>query len=412
VTVPEGKSLLTFGNLDRVRIARMFAVFYFTGLCAILLYPFHHLALFPMIANTAEHHFDGLYFGASGMLRSIGPSTALYERLRSAKGLTLEIWLTSAAADQDKARIFSYSLDPWHRNFTLAQEENGTLNIRLRTTRTDSNGINPDLRIPGVLRPGVSQHVVVTYDLDWQRIYIDGGEMAVVAVPGGDFRNWDPACFLVFGNEATGARPWNGKIAFAAIYDKPLIADTVFAHYEAGWASQKSFADDGPVFALKFVETLHGPDAEGTGPTLAILSFEEPKNISADSRLIFSLFEGADRRMRVSGDAPVLDVIGNIVLFIPFGLGLYWALGRKPSLRASALLTTVLLGVFLSAGFEAVQVFLPGRTSSIYDVIANTTGTLCGALLASFFPRQLVRELFMVLLSPLPQGRPPKRWKA
>jgi hypothetical protein len=407
---------MAFGNVDRVRIARMFAVFYFIGLCAMLLCPFHHLALFPMVANTAEHHFDGLYFGTSGMLRSIAPPTDLYERLRSAKGLTLEIWLTSAAANQDKARIFSYSIDPWHRNFTLAQEENGTLNVRLRTTRTDTNGINPDLRIPGVLRPSASQHVVVTYDLDWQRIYIDGRETAVVAVPGGDFRNWDPACFLVFGNEATGARPWNGKIAFAAIYDKPLMADTVYAHYEAGWASQKSFADDdGPVFALKFVETLDGPDAEGTAPTLAILSFEEPKNISADSRLIFSLFEGADRRMRVSGDAPVLDIIGNIVLFIPFGLGLYWALDRKPSLRASALLTTVLLGVFLSAGFEAAQVFLPGRTSSIYDVIANTAGTLCGALMASFFPRQLVRELFMTLLSPLTQGpicRRSKRWKA
>jgi VanZ family protein len=44
------------------------------------------------------------------------------------------------------------------------------------------------------------------------------------------------------------------------------------------------------------------------------------------------------------------------------------------------LLATVLVGASLSAGFEAVQVFIPGRTSSIYDVIANTAGTLCGAL--------------------------------
>jgi glycopeptide antibiotics resistance protein len=34
--------------------------------------------------------------------------------------------------------------------------------------------------------------------------------------------NWDPACFLVIGNDATGRHPWKGKLSRLQIWDRPV----------------------------------------------------------------------------------------------------------------------------------------------------------------------------------------------
>lgn len=372
---------MTLSNFGLARFAPAFAVIYFVVLCMVLLYPFHFSGLFATVENTAEGESDGVYFGTSGMLRSITPPTALYDRLNAGKGLTLEIWLNTAAEDQDRARIISYSLDPWHRNFTLAQEGNG-LNIRLRTTKTDHNGIHPDLRIPAVFRPGTTQHVVMAYDFQQQRIYVDGKQRAATAVPGGDFQNWDPSCFLVFGNEATGARAWRGTISYAAIYDKPLSADSVAAHYQAGRALHAKLKGDGPLLAFDFTRGLGGLEnnTASVSTVSPIPPLKKPVHIHTDSRLILSFFRGADRRIRLAGDAPTWDVIRNVILFVPFGLLLCSSLDRHFRSTALAVFTTVLVGIFVSASLEGLQILLPERTSSIFDVMANTTGMLCGAV--------------------------------
>lgn len=71
------------------------------------------------------------------------------------------------------------------------------------------------------------------------------------------------------------------------------------------------------------------------------------------------------------------DILGNVIVFIPFGLVIARALqGYRHQLRR-----TVLLGLLLSLCFEIIQIWIPGRVVATDDVILNTLGTLIGGLI-------------------------------
>ena len=70
-----------------------------------------------------------------------------------------------------------------------------------------------------------------------------------------------------------------------------------------------------------------------------------------------------------------VDFLLNTVLFVPFGLAIYWLLGSK---RA-----TVAAGFAFTLVIEALQwQFIPGRDASLGDLVANTLGTVVGVMLA------------------------------
>ncbi len=75
------------------------------------------------------------------------------------------------------------------------------------------------------------------------------------------------------------------------------------------------------------------------------------------------------------------DLVTNVLVYLPFGvlLGGYW--GQRTGWFA-ALLLAGLMGTGLSFSLEAVQVFLPARTSALSDLALNALGTISGALLA------------------------------
>lgn len=66
----------------------------------------------------------------------------------------------------------------------------------------------------------------------------------------------------------------------------------------------------------------------------------------------------------------LIDVVGNTALFMPLGASLR-LLGIR-SRRAN------LVGALASAAIEVAQHWIPGRTSSVDDVILNTAGTALG----------------------------------
>lgn len=70
------------------------------------------------------------------------------------------------------------------------------------------------------------------------------------------------------------------------------------------------------------------------------------------------------------------NVVGNVVLFVPFGFLAVVAL------RKSVPVVTVLAGA-LSVMVEATQLLLGDRWADIDDVLLNSTGAFLGALVAS-----------------------------
>ena len=70
------------------------------------------------------------------------------------------------------------------------------------------------------------------------------------------------------------------------------------------------------------------------------------------------------------------NVIGNILLFVPFGLSVAFKVKGK-----FRLFKVVFWGGLFSFSIEMIQLFLPNRWTDIDDIILNTTGTFLGYLL-------------------------------
>ena len=65
------------------------------------------------------------------------------------------------------------------------------------------------------------------------------------------------------------------------------------------------------------------------------------------------------------------DALANVLLFLP--VGFLFRLGQGSPRGA------ILLGAAISAGIEAGQFFIPGRTPSVVDLAMNTVGSWIGA---------------------------------
>ncbi|WP_180232245.1 VanZ family protein [Priestia megaterium] len=69
----------------------------------------------------------------------------------------------------------------------------------------------------------------------------------------------------------------------------------------------------------------------------------------------------------------ILNNIGNIILFLPFGFFLPMRFKKINNLSKS-----LLVGMLLSVSIEIVQLFMPNRWTDIDDVLLNTLGTGIG----------------------------------
>jgi hypothetical protein len=82
------------------------------------------------------------------------------------------------------------------------------------------------------------------------------------------------------------------------------------------------------------------------------------------------------------GDLAGTDLALNLLLFLPFGVGVAMLGGRARS--------AIALAALLSLGIESLQLdLIPGRDASIRDLLANAAGSGCGALIAVGAPALL-----------------------
>lgn len=89
----------------------------------------------------------------------------------------------------------------------------------------------------------------------------------------------------------------------------------------------------------------------------------------------------------VCGDYGGVDVVLNVLLFVPFAFGVR-LVGAPPSLAVTA-------GALISLTIESLQLaVIPGRDASLSDLTTNTLGSLIGVALGSRLP---------LLLNPTPE---------
>ncbi len=87
-----------------------------------------------------------------------------------------------------------------------------------------------------------------------------------------------------------------------------------------------------------------------------------------------SLFSGFGEHLRLA------EMLANFLLFVPLGFGLT-CLTQKRTLGKRATLVVILIASSgLSLILEALQIFLPSRSASLSDILANSAGALLGFL--------------------------------
>lgn len=287
---------------------------------AFALYPFEWA---PPINNAQWPHDGGIEFPDAGLARTDRPPAWVAAAMRSGQ-LTIRLRVRPATRDQTgPARIMSLSSDHYHRNFSIAQEHT-QLVLRLRTQATDLNGL-PDIRIADVFARQRWVNLAVMIEARQLRIVVDGKIRVRKDLPPRPLDTWDRSYRLALGNEMTGARPWLGRIARAAVY----TGGATFRYTKPG--------------ALMFPALVW---ATGSAPTMVPFTHMQLR-----------------------------DTIVNLLGFVPLG----WLLANDR--RGRFRWRTVLFIAGVSVSLELLQLGFPERNTSINDVIFNTLGGTLGILL-------------------------------
>lgn len=101
--------------------------------------------------------------------------------------------------------------------------------------------------------------------------------------------------------------------------------------------------------------------------------------------------------------ASLTDLVGNVILFVPFGFLMYTFLWQRGIRRR--IFITVLAGGMLSLTIEFLQLFIHSRDTALHDLVNNMLGSGIGAITAVFFSRtvlQLTRRAFLELIRTRP----------
>jgi VanZ family protein len=346
---------------------------YFISLIILLLWPFDFFNENPTHWLSKE---NGIAFNGSGMVATLSPIPEFCEKLKTGKGLTIEVWLSTANTTQSgPARIISYSLNTVLRNFTLGQQGKDLV-IRLRTSKTDLNGMNPDLTVENVFNSSEPIQLVISYDFVYQTVFVNGLKRIQSETPGGNFSNWDPNCYLAFGNEITWDRPWQGKLFQVNIYNRPQSDFEVIEKYKKGWKSA-----GGLIAGFLF--------DEGQGKSIRNnVLVESFKNLYMP-RYLYNIASPVHYlewpENSIFHRSLLLDAVLNFFGFIPLGLFLHNRLRNRYGLTWQMSVLVLMLGSALSLSVESLQYFSMERNSSSLDILTNTLGTAAGIMINRFY---------------------------
>ncbi len=166
------------------------------------------------------------------LIRSDQPATKIIDAVKRSGELTIEAWIQPAkTAQAGPARIVSLSKDSVQRNFTLGQD-NAVFDVRLRATKTSTNGL-PSLATPGNSLQTAMTQVVYTRDRSGRTaVFLDGREVAI-GKAAGNLANWDSSFRLALANELSKDRPWLGTYRLVAIYSRALRSSEVKQNFSA-----------------------------------------------------------------------------------------------------------------------------------------------------------------------------------
>lgn len=347
-----------------------FFIVYLIALTIILLSPFSR-KIKTDIQWLPEDH--GIQIASTSILRTSTPPTKLYSAIQNGTGITLDMTLSVNDFNQTgPARILSYSNGTKARNLTVGQQ-NHDLVIRLRNTTGDLNGL-PSIVVKHVFTTEEKSRIIFSYDLTEYVVYING-ELCLKGQLTASLSNWDPAHFLMLSNELLGDRPWLGRLYATSVYNRPFTQEEITELYRFAKTNAPNPIIDYQ-FKLKNTETIRDQSSIKPQANLEIPPFIHVGHIPQTD-----LFGSISHYN-------YLDILANILLFIPFGIFLSRLIHHGTKFSVFTVLIITLCGASFSFSVEAAQSFMETRYSSLTDITTNTLGTLLGSLLVLLLPQR------------------------
>jgi hypothetical protein len=290
----------------------------------------------------------------------------------SSEGVSIEIWLRPATEESHcLKRILDVRNADGGERFFIGQWKSYAV-ARSFANRLDNHKPYLEIGIGNALSAERTVFLTVTSEHDVSAIYIDG--RMVKRFPREyllDIKETLDGHRLYLGNSPDINCPWGGELFGVAIYERALSSDEVLESFRR-WEG-----DSGPCEQLGQWRALacwrfdswvgdQTPDLSGSGNDLRVpsqLAFVKPWL----HRLSLADLHG-------------FDLVLNITGFIPFGfLVMLWQVQSGRVSMGHCVFISILCGLVVSLGIETAQVWLPGRDSSLADLLANTLGTGVGA---------------------------------
>ena len=167
--------------------------------------------------GDAKRSREGLHLSGGRVLVD-AVNEGLLAACRASNELRIELkFRTSSDTQVGPARILSFSSGAQSRNFTIGQQ-NDRIVLRLRTSKSDLNGMRPEVELCRV-RPKRDYHLAVSYSDGQLEARLNGRRLELEETPQGDFSNWRPQHFLL-GNEHGTGRPWRGTIHSVWVWNR------------------------------------------------------------------------------------------------------------------------------------------------------------------------------------------------
>jgi hypothetical protein len=312
----------------------------------------------------------GVDFSLISQANSDGPIVS------STGQLTIEIWLVPGfQRTKGNQEIISFHENKQGRPLLLGRYPGGYL---LRGHQDNPRGEPKRDAYIGLKDLGLAswknlRHLAVTVSSEGARLHVNGRPtslvlpktIAVESIPfGGN---------LLLGSSNSGWHSWIGGMLALAIYDRVLEPEELRAHTSDPTRGGDMLLEDSSLLALYRFEEGEGDRTSSSvtrGPDL-MFPFRVTRPTLPKYLGWYKYYPGEFGWFEK-------DVTLNILGFIPLGFLLSWR--RRPRFIWIALL----VGFSLSLSVEFAQAFIPGRYSSMSDLMSNTAGALLGALLTRF----------------------------
>ena len=323
------------------------------------LWPFNFL----QSNKASQDSVNGLCLTPPGTAYTSNP----FKKLLGLREFTILLNLSSDFfGSNGYARILSYSLDGERVNFMIGQWKDSIV-FKLRASE---NRGPIHFETEGVFKRGEKECIAIIFNGEKLLLYHHGRIRNEKKTGPLNFSNWDGSYPLVIGSEANGKSPWRGTIFSIALFDQAFPSEKI-----------KSLAlhvkDFSPLIHYTFNDGQEGKVIDhGKGEPAHLII---PRYFTPYERTILEKPFTQLRDYRCN----MKDIMINVVGFVPLGFLLSFYLLKKGLPFRSSLLLSILTGFCLGLMIEVIQAFLPTRSSSMTDLIANTLGTAIG----SFFPK-------------------------